>query len=189
MTRSSSFGRNRLGQHARALLHAANERPRDAALTRLLLHNGLRISEAVGIDIADVTRDGDYDVIKLKGKGQNEKRTTVPINAATKRSVAACAGDRDPDQALFVTRTGRRLSRQEAAKIIARLCRQAGLRPLSPHSLRYTFVTVALDEGVSLRDVQDGARHKDPRTTRRYDRNRNTLARHPAHKLLGVFED
>jgi hypothetical protein len=40
------------------------------------------------------------------------------------------------------------------------------------------------DEGASLRDVQDAARHADPRTTRRYDKNRNSLNRHPSPRLL-----
>jgi len=48
---------------------------------------------------------------------------------------------------------------------------------LNPHSLRHSFVTAALDAGVSLRDVQDAAGHADPRTTRRYDRARRNLDR------------
>lgn len=43
---------------------------------------------------------------------------------------------------------------------------------MSPHSLRHTFITLALDAGAALRDVQDAAGHADPRTTRRYDRAR-----------------
>jgi integrase len=49
--------------------------------------------------------------------------------------------------------------------------------------LRHTFVTTMLDAGVSLRDVQDYARHADPRTTRRYDRDRKSLNRHAALRL------
>jgi len=53
---------------------------------------------------------------------------------------------------------------------------------------RHSFVTLALNEGASLRDVQDAAHHADPRTTRRYDRDRNNLARHPTHRLLGALD-
>jgi integrase/recombinase XerD len=49
-------------------------------------------------------------------------------------------------------------------------------------------VTLALDEGASLRDVQDVTKHADPRTTRRYDRNRNSLNHHPTCSLLGALE-
>lgn len=64
--------------------------------------------------------------------------------------------------------------------MVRRLARDAGLDcvdRLSPHSLRHAFVTLALDAGVSLRDVQDAAGHADPRTTRRYDRARHNLDR------------
>ncbi|WP_104160972.1 tyrosine-type recombinase/integrase [Arthrobacter sp. ZGTC212] len=46
-----------------------------------------------------------------------------------------------------------------------------------PHSLRHTFATIALDSGTALHDLQDRMGHSDPRTTRRYDRARNNLAK------------
>lgn len=46
---------------------------------------------------------------------------------------------------------------------------------ISPHSLRHTFATIALDAGTTLHDLQDSMGHADPRTTRRYDRARHTL--------------
>jgi integrase/recombinase XerD len=58
---------------------------------------------------------------------------------------------------------------------VRRLARAAGTgawEQLSPHSLRHSAITFALDVGASLRDVQDYAGHKDPRTTRRYDNSR-----------------
>jgi integrase/recombinase XerD len=184
--RSTTLGLGK--KEARELLRAADGDPRDAALARLLLHNGLRITEAVNVDIEDLGRDNDFDVLRLRGKGERDKKTIVPLNNATKRAILTYAGERTSGP-LFVSRTGRRLTRQEAARIVRRLCRHARIDPLGPHGLRHTFVTLALDEGVSLRDVQDAARHADPRTTRRYDRGRNSLARHPTHKLLGVLED
>jgi hypothetical protein len=52
---------------------------------------------------------------------------------------------------------------------------------MSPHSLRHAAITAALDDGCSLRDVQDLARHADPRQTRRYDRARGALDRNPTY--------
>lgn len=52
---------------------------------------------------------------------------------------------------------------------------------LHPHDLRHAFVTLSLDAGASLRDVQDAAGHADPRTARRYDRARHNLDRHPTY--------
>jgi integrase/recombinase XerD len=57
---------------------------------------------------------------------------------------------------------------------------------ITPHSLRHTMVMLALDAGVSLRDVQDAGRRGDPRTTRRYDRARHALDRH-ATSTLAAF--
>ena len=55
---------------------------------------------------------------------------------------------------------------------------------MSPHSLRHSFFTAALDAGVALRDVQIAARHADPRTTTRYDRARSNLDRHASYIVV-----
>ncbi len=54
---------------------------------------------------------------------------------------------------------------------------------LSPHSLRHSFATELLASGTPLQDVQDAMGHADPRTTRRYDRSRHNLDRHPTYQL------
>jgi site-specific recombinase XerD len=60
--------------------------------------------------------------------------------------------------------------------------RTAGIdKRISPHSLRHSFITAALDAGVQLRDVQDAASHADPRTTMRYDRARHSLDLHATY--------
>ena len=67
---------------------------------------------------------------------------------------------------LLLGRNGDRLNRQAATRIVVRLAKQAGVsKHISPHSLRHSFITAALDAGVPLRDVQIAARHADPRTT------------------------
>jgi integrase len=60
--------------------------------------------------------------------------------------------------------------------------------PISPHSLRHSFITAALDAGVPLRDVQEAASHADPRTTMRYDRARRSLDRHASY-VVSTFID
>jgi integrase/recombinase XerD len=61
--------------------------------------------------------------------------------------------------------TSRPLTRQAIYGLIARLARDADVGELSPHGLRASMVTLALDSGMPPRDVQDFARHADPRTT------------------------
>jgi integrase/recombinase XerD len=175
-------------QRARRLITAARaEGPREGLLVLLLLELGLRISEAVGANIEDVGEQGRHRVLHIKGKGQATKATPVPLNPSVSDAVDRAAAGR-ANGPLLITGTGARLTRQHAGKLIQRLGQQIGLPHLHPHQLRHAFVTLSLDEGASLRDVQDAARHADPRTTRRYDRNRNSLNRHPTHRLLGALE-
>jgi len=88
---------------------------------------------------------------------------------------------------LLVKSSGRSYVRQEIAALLRTLCNRAGVQTrLTPHGLRATFITLALNDGVALRDVQEAARHADPRTTRLYDRDAGALSRHPVHRLLGL---
>jgi site-specific recombinase XerD len=175
-------------QRARRLIAAARaEGPRELLLVLLLLELGMRVSEAVGTNIEDLGEQGRHRVLKIKGKGQATKAAVVPLNAAVAHAVDQAKGPRTKGP-LLVTSTGQRLTRQHAGKLIKRMGEQIGIPDLHPHALRHGFVTLSLDEGASLRDVQDAARHADPRTTRRYDKNRNSLNRHPTHRLLGALE-
>jgi integrase/recombinase XerD len=74
------------------------------------------------------------------------------------------------------------MNRCAADRTVKRLARRAGIRKrISPHSLRHSFITAALDAGVPLGDVQEAASHADPRTTMRYDRGRQSLDRHATY--------
>jgi site-specific recombinase XerD len=91
---------------------------------------------------------------------------------------------------LLATSTGGRLDQAAFWHLVRRLARAAGIEhwaALSPHSLRHTSITLALDAGATLRDVQDFAGHRDPRTTRRYDRSRHSLDRNAAYTLAAYL--
>ncbi|MCP3935567.1 MAG: tyrosine-type recombinase/integrase [Actinomycetia bacterium] len=87
------------------------------------------------------------------------------------------------DRPIFLNHDGaRRHDRHASARIMRRLAKRAGIdKRISPHSLRHSFITAALDAGVPLRDVQEAASHADPRTTMRYDRGRESLDRHATY--------
>ena len=75
-------------------------------------------------------------------------------------------------------------TRRAAALAVKRLCADAVIeKPISPHSLRHTFVTLGLDAGIPLRDMQVAARHSDLRITARYDRGRNDYDSHANHRI------
>jgi integrase/recombinase XerD len=160
----------------RGLLDAAHASgPRDHALACLLVLNGLRVSETMAADVTDLAYERGHRTLKLRRKGS--KRQTMALAPRTAAALDVMLNGRSSG-ALFVTRSGRRMDRHAALKVVRRLARMAGIEyVVSPHSLRHGFVTAALDAGVPLRDVQDAAGHADPRTTRRYDRGRHSLDR------------
>jgi integrase/recombinase XerD len=171
---SPRLGVDRAG--LRALLDSAQASgPRDHALACLLALNGLRVSETLAADMADLAHERGHRTLRLRRKGG--KRQTVALAPRTAAALDVMLAGREAGP-LFSTRTGRRMDRHAALKVVRRLARTAGIeRVVSPHSLRHGFVTAALDAGVPLRDVQDAAGHADPRTTRRYDRGRHSLDR------------
>jgi len=159
--------------------------PQVASLTLLLILNGLRVSEAVGIDLEDLGTSAGYSVARIRRKGGGT--ATVPLAVATVNAARSAAGSRSTGP-LFLNGSLRRLSRQEAHRMIRRLGRRCGLkRAIYPHLLRHTWVTLALDAGAALQDVQDAAGHRDPRTTRRYDRARGLMDRHPTFAVAGLI--
>lgn len=171
---SPRLGVDRAGM--RALLGAAQASGlRDHALACLLALSGLRVSEALAANVTDLGHERGHRTLKLRRKGG--KRQTVALAPRTAAALDAMLADRSTGP-LFATRTGRRMDRHAALKVVRRLAHTAGIaHVVSPHSLRHGFVTAALDAGVPLRDVQDAAGHADPRTTRRYDRGRHSLDR------------
>jgi site-specific recombinase XerD len=169
-------------EQTRLLLGAAEaDGLRSSALVALLGLNGLRISEALAADVDDLGRERGHRTLRIVRKGG--KVAVAPLAPRTAAAVDALIGDRTSGP-IFETRTGRRLDRQAAWKIVRRLAREVGVdQAVCPHAFRHGFVTTALDAGVSLRDVQDAAGHADPRTTRRYDRARHSLDRHATYSV------
>jgi site-specific recombinase XerD len=170
----------------RALIAAAEASgPRDYALVVLLALTGMRVSEALGADIGDLGHERGHRTLSITRKGGRMQRMALPPRAA--EAIDALIGDRD-DGPIFATSTGRRLDRSAAGRTVSRLARVAGVpERVSPHSLRHSWVTVALDAGVPLHVVQDGAGHRSPATTRRYDRARYSLDRAASYSVASAL--
>jgi integrase/recombinase XerD len=169
---------------------------RHRAAVALLADLGLRVGELVGLDVADVGVERGHRSVRFTGKGGRPRRRALTPYAAAALDVylEARAADEGTtadrlDGPLLVTATGARLDRHAMFRLIRRLARAAGIAGwarLSPHSLRHAFATTARAEGVPLEDVQDAMGHADPRTTRRYDRDRHNLDRDPAYTLAAA---
>jgi integrase/recombinase XerD len=170
-------------------LIAAAEAPRDRALVLLLAVQALRVSEALSLDLDGTEVVRGHVTYVVRGKGGTESRIPLPPIVVDALTALGEAEGRTTGP-VFVSETGERLTRHGVTRALARLSRRAHLsRKVTPHMLRATAVTLALDAGASLRDVQDLARHSDPKTTRRYDRNRGALDRHASYVLAGVLAE
>jgi integrase/recombinase XerD len=128
-----------------------------------------------------------HRTLRLRRKGG--KRQTVALAPRTADALDTMLADRSHGP-LFITRSGRRMDRHAALKVVRRLgCSASTENAVSPHGVRHGFVTLALDAGVPLRDVQDAAGHADPRTTRRYDRGRYSLDRAATFAVAAFVAD
>jgi integrase/recombinase XerD len=145
---------------------------RDRALLELMYACGLRASEAIGLELADV----DFEEGLLRARGKGSKERIVPVGRQALSALAAyCRGGRPEllgtrsQPRLFLNRRGGPLSRQGLYKIVQIHARRAGLEQhMSPHTLRHTFATHLLSGGCDLRALQEMLGHADVATTQLY---------------------
>lgn len=169
---------------------------RDRALVELLYSTGLRRGEVLALDLGDL-RHGDREVVVRHGKG--DKGRIGPVGRSAYHHLVTYIGHARPAlqsshpdsaQALFLSRVGRRLSRQQFQSVVRDLGVRAGLSAsLSPHVLRRTFATHLLKGGVSLRHIQILLGHASLNTTAIYLRldtreiRREILLHHPRERI------
>ncbi len=143
---------------------------RDRALFEVMYGAGLRVSEAVGLDLDDVDMQAGW--VRVVGKGSKERQ--VPLGSPALAAVRDYLENPDPprhssERALFVNFRGGRLTSRSVARILARhLVRLASAKSLSPHGLRHSFATHLLAAGADLRTIQELLGHSRLSTTQRY---------------------
>lgn len=183
-----------------ALIDAAREDgARAYALVSLLLLTGIRTSEALSARLSDLQHDSGHRVLMVTRKGGKRAKVVLPAQVvdalSTYLGTSAAEGTElesadaaSTDPLLFTTKNGKGWMPSEAFRTVRRLAEAAGIDGhVSPHSLRHTHATLALDAGIPLRDLQDSLGHADPRTTRRYDRARGRLERSSAHAVAQIL--
>jgi integrase/recombinase XerC len=143
---------------------------RDTALFTLLYGCGLRIAEALALDVRDAPLPGSDGMLRVVGKGAKER--IVPVLPAVREAVAAWIAlhpDRQPNSPLFVGARGKRLDPAVAQRTLRLFRSQYGLpEHTTPHALRHSFATHLLARGADLRSIQDLLGHASLSTTQRY---------------------
>jgi integrase/recombinase XerC len=141
---------------------------RDRALFETLYGCGLRVSEAVGLNVGDVDLGAGW--VKVMGKGSKERQ--VPLGPQARQAIEDCLADRvriEGTDPLFVNFRGSRLTARSVARILTKhLIRIASSKSLSPHGLRHSFATHLLAKGADLRTIQEMLGHARLSTTQRY---------------------
>lgn len=162
---------------------------RDAAAFTLMFGCGLRRAEAVAAQLEDY--DAANGQLRVMGKG-NKQRTVYATNggAAALASWLAIRGDApgpilSPVAKGGAIRAGNAMTAQALMMRLKRRAGQAAIGDCSPHDLRRTFVSAALESGADLAMVQALAGHANPATTARYDR-RPEAAKAAAARLVHV---
>jgi len=145
---------------------------RDRALLELMYACGLRVSEAIALEVGDV--DTDEGMLRARGKGSKER--IVPVGSSAVGALERYLARGRPvlvgahaESSLFVNHRGSSLTRQGLYKVIQNHARTAGLaEQMTPHTLRHTFATHLLAGGCDLRSLQEMLGHADLATTQVY---------------------
>ena len=159
---------------------------RDRAILEVLYSCGVRLAEIQELSVADVYFP--RKEILVRGKGSKERWVVFgkPTEAALARYVQEARPSlvTGPEEALFLNRYGKRLSRRSIEKLVCRYAARAGTRNgVHPHTLRHTFATHMLEGGADLRVIQELLGHSSPTTTQIYTHvtNQEALAAYLNH--------
>ena len=150
-----------------------NEGQRDAVIMELLYATGLRVGELVSLNVGDVNADESF--IRCMGKGSKERivhlypKALQELQGYLKEIRAVMLGPRKNEPALFINHRGERLTRQWVWSILKTYAQKAGVTTsITPHTLRHSFATHLLQNGASLRHVQELLGHSSISTTQVY---------------------
>lgn len=151
----------------------SNEGQRDAVIMELLYATGLRVGELVSLNMQDVDLSESY--IRCMGKGSKERivhlypKALEELKRYFKEARIVLLGHRRAEPALFVNHRGERLTRQWVWTILKTYAQKAGInQSITPHTLRHSFATHLLQNGASLRHVQELLGHSSISTTQVY---------------------
>jgi site-specific recombinase XerD len=203
---SSTMGLS--AKQAKALLSAptGDNLPalRDRAILAVMVRNGLRAAEVVGLNLSDLGEDQGFRVAIIHGKGEKIRKAKLagptwealekwldtsgrwqagPVFCPVHKHGRGEQGEWIPEERAMTTVALAKIIHKHAVTALG----EETAAKISPHSLRHTFATIGLEGGASLRRMQYAMGHADPRTTERYDRARENLADNAADYVSKVL--
>jgi integrase/recombinase XerC len=151
------------------------EKLRDDAVLEVIYGAGLRVSEACGLDLQHVEREGGAVRLRVVG-GKGNKDRIVPVGRKAAAAIEAWLAvrhtlltPRSPKLALWIADRGGRLGVRQVRAMVHRRCQQTGTRAdIAPHGLRHSFATHLLTSGCDLRTIQSFLGHASLSTTQKY---------------------
>lgn len=180
------------------LLQHFEGNPRDYAIVNLLLRTGLRCIEVVRANVEDITFKGGQRILKIWGKGRDERDTFVVLTDKAYQPIKEyleTRGSTTLKEPLFVSTSNRNQNGRLTTRTISKICKE-GLRAIgidaheyTAHSLRHTTAVMLLKHG-TLSDVQSVLRHASPATSQIYTKSIEEelrLANPSEMKLDGIF--
>jgi site-specific recombinase XerD len=147
---------------------------RDRAMFELAYSCGLRAEEIVNLDLGSLDFDGEQ--VRVLGKGSKERLAPIgePAQKALRRyleTARQALAESRGEEALFLSRTGRRLSTSDVRRRLQKWVSELALAGrISPHALRHSFATHLLEGGADLRSIQELLGHSSVSTTQVYTR-------------------
>lgn len=144
--------------------------------------NGLRIGEAAGLNVEDLDYEGLFPVLRFTRKGGRPAKAVLA--RPTEAAVSACIGERHTGP-LFLNRAGHRMDQPAAQRILDRATRDLhGRHPrITPHVLRHSWTTLAIDAGVSQDQIQHDGGWADARMVSYYTHGRDQDLRATTHSV------
>ena len=143
---------------------------RDLAIIELIYSSGLRVSEAVNVNLNDFEDNKNF--LRVLGKGS--KTRLVPVGRYAQNAINDWMFEREKlstnDNALFVNLRGNRISTRSVQERIKNIAITQGLPPVNPHMLRHSFATHLLESSGDLRSIQELLGHSSLSTTQIYTR-------------------
>ena len=148
---------------------------RDRALLEVLYGAGLRVSEAIALDLDDLRHEQGRLTVRVRA-GKGGKQRVVPLGSRAVEALDAYLAEREslltprsPAEACFLGARGGRLNARVAREIVYRRCQTSGARAVvGPHGLRHSFASHLLQSGCDLRTIQSMLGHASLSTTQRY---------------------